>query len=619
MAMQSLGMIILILAVLLVVGVPISYSIGIASLFTILQTVPLDISVVTGAQRIFVGMSKFSLTAIPFFILAGNLMNQGGIAKRLVNFVMAILGKLPGALLVTNVGANALFGAISGSASAAAAAVGSMVREGEEEQGYDEALCAATNGASAPSGLLIPPSNALITYSLAAGGTSVAALFMAGYLPGIIWALCCMVVAIIIARKKGYKGTPGKFSWSNLGKATLQAIPSLSLIIVVIGGIIAGVFSATEGSAIAVVYALILGICYRNITWKSFWNIVVDSAKMSGMVVFLIGVSNILGWVMAFLQIPQAVSAALLGITDNPIIILLIMNVILLIAGTFMDVTPAILIFTPLFLPIVQTFGMDPIHFGLVLVYNLCIGNITPPVGNTLFTQRKTAQPRGCAAFFALFVVQDHFAVRFELRCGEIRLFQRDPAGAESFEVGAGAAGQPLQPHFQRRGDKDVQAVAVPQVGVAAVGTLGQHHRPQGRSHRRLQRAGVAVVGAVEGVPAGQQRGQHLGVKALPVEVAARLGQPRGGALLRPEKEVVGVDQGAVKAGGQQGGEGALAAAAPPVDGDEGAALAAAQRLDPADELLKARRRGDGCIQIVVFHGKIPLCVAMRAPFCLLL
>ena len=236
MAMQSLGMIILILAVLLVVGVPISYSIGIASLFTILQTVPLDISVVTGAQRIFVGMSKFSLTAIPFFILAGNLMNQGGIAKRLVNFVMAILGKLPGALLVTNVGANALFGAISGSASAAAAAVGSMVLEGEQEQGYDEALCAATNGASAPSGLLIPPSNALITYSLAAGGTSVAALFMAGYLPGVIWAVCCMVVAIIIARKKGYKGTPGKFSWGNLGKATLQAIPSLSLIVVVIGG-----------------------------------------------------------------------------------------------------------------------------------------------------------------------------------------------------------------------------------------------------------------------------------------------------------------------------------------------------------------------------------------------
>ncbi|MCD8082539.1 MAG: TRAP transporter large permease [Clostridiales bacterium] len=392
MAIQSLIMIIGVMAVLLVIGVPISYSIGIASLVTILQTVPLDVSVVTGAQRIFVGMSKFSLTAIPFFILAGNLMNQGGIAKRLVDFVMAILGKLPGALLVTNVGANALFGAISGSASAAAAAVGSMVREGEIEQGYDPDLCAATNGASAPSGLLIPPSNALITYSLAAGGTSVAALFMAGYVPGLVWALACMIVAVVIAKKNGYKGTPGKYDWKNLGVCTLRAIPALSLIIVVIGGIIGGVFTATEGSAIAVVYALILGILYRNISVKSFWRIVVESAKMSGMVVFLIGVSNILGWVMAFTQIPQAISDALLGITNNQYIILLIMNVILLISGTFMDVTPAILIFTPLFLPIVKTFGMNPVQFGLILVYNLCIGNITPPVGNTLFVAIKVGR-----------------------------------------------------------------------------------------------------------------------------------------------------------------------------------------------------------------------------------
>ena len=392
MAIQSLLIIVAVLVVLLIVGVPISYSIGISSLIAILQTVPLEVSVITGAQRIFVGMSKFSLTAIPFFILAGNLMNQGGIAKRLVNFVMAILGKMPGALLVTNVGANALFGAISGSASAAAAAVGSMVEEGEKEQGYDEALCAATNGASAPSGLLIPPSNALITYSLAAGGTSVAALFLAGYIPGIIWAVACMVVAVVIAKKKGYKGTPGKFDWGNLGRATLAALPSLSLIVVVIGGIVGGIFTATEGSAVAVVYALILGICYRNITLKSFWNIVVESAKMSGMVVFLIGVSNILGWVMAFTQIPQAISEVLLGVTQNPVIILLIMNIILLIAGTFMDVTPAILIFTPLFLPIVKTFGMDPVQFGLILVYNLCIGNITPPVGNTLFVAIKVGR-----------------------------------------------------------------------------------------------------------------------------------------------------------------------------------------------------------------------------------
>ena len=392
MAMESLGIILAVLLVLLALGVPISYSIGIASLAAILRIVPLEVSVVTAAQRTFVGMSKFSLTAIPFFILAGNLMNQGGIAKRLVDFVMVLLGKLPGALLVTNVGTNALFGAISGSASAAAAAVGSMVREGQEELGYDSALCAATNAASAPAGLLIPPSNALITYSLASGGTSVAALFLGGYVPGILWAVCCAAVAVILARRKGYRGMGGAVRGGDLGQAILRALPSLSLIVVVIGGIVGGIFTATEGSAIAVVYALILGICYRNITLRGLWKIVVDSTKMSGMVIFLIGVSNILGWVMAFTQVPQAVSEALLGLTRNRVLILLIMNLILLISGTFMDVTPAILIFTPLFLPIVETFGMSSVHFGLILVYNLCIGNITPPVGNTLFVAIKVGR-----------------------------------------------------------------------------------------------------------------------------------------------------------------------------------------------------------------------------------
>lgn len=199
---QALAVILIVLASLLIIGVPIAFSIGIASIVTIMSTVPLNVAVLTAAQRTFVGMSSFTLTAIPFFILAGNFMNEGGIAKRLVDFVMAILGKLPGALLVTNVGANALFGAISGSASAAAAAVGSMVKSGEEELGYDQGLSAATNGASAPSGLLIPPSNALITYSLVSGGTSVAALFLAGYIPGLIWALACTIVAVAVAKKK---------------------------------------------------------------------------------------------------------------------------------------------------------------------------------------------------------------------------------------------------------------------------------------------------------------------------------------------------------------------------------------------------------------------------------
>ena len=386
---QALAVILIVLAALLILGVPIAFSIGLASIVTILATVPLKVAVLTAAQRTFVGMSSFTLTAIPFFILAGNLMNEGGIAKRLVDFVMAILGKLPGALLVTNIGANALFGAISGSASAAAAAVGSMVKQGEEEMDYDKALSAAANGASAPAGLLIPPSNALITYSLVSGGTSIAALFLAGYLPGFLWALGCTIVAIIIALKKGYTGVEGKFSWSNLGLATLRALPALGLIFVVIGGIVAGVFTATEGSAISVIYALILGLIYKNLNFAKIIDILIESAKMSAIVVFLIGVSNILSWVMAFTGIPQMIGNALLSVTSSPIVLLLIMNIILLISGTFMDVTPAILIFTPLFLPIVESFGMSPVQFGIIIVYNLCIGNITPPVGNTLFVAIK--------------------------------------------------------------------------------------------------------------------------------------------------------------------------------------------------------------------------------------
>ena len=389
MSANALAIILISLVILLATGVPIAFSIGIASIITIITTVPANVATLTAAQRSFVGMSSFTLTAIPFFILAGNLMNEGGLAKRLVDFVMAILGKLPGALLVTNVGANALFGAISGSASAAAAAVGSMVKAKKEKQGYDKAVSASTNGASAPAGLLIPPSNALITYSLVSGGTSVAALFLGGYIPGLIWSIACIIVAIAIAKKKGYKANEGKFSFAVLGKATLRALPSLGLIVVVIGGIVAGIFTATEGSAISVLYSLILGFIYKNLNPQKVWTIVVESAKMSAIVVFLIGLSNILSWVMAFTGIPQMVGEALLKVSDNKYVIFLIMNIILLISGTFMDVTPAILIFTPLFLPIATQFGMHPVQFGLMIVYNLCIGNITPPVGNTLFVAIK--------------------------------------------------------------------------------------------------------------------------------------------------------------------------------------------------------------------------------------
>lgn len=385
MATQSLAIMLIILVLLLFLGIPISIAIALSAMGAILPVMPLDITVVTAAQRIFAGTSTFTLIAIPMFVLAGNIMNQGGIAKRIVDFVEALLGKIPGSLMLTNIGANALFGSISGSAAAAAAAVGGMVHEGEREAGYDMALATAANAASAPSGLLIPPSNALITYSLVSGGTSVAALFVAGYLPGIIWTLAAMIVAYIYARKLNYVGNTDAFDWNRLGKTTLQALLPMSLVVIVIGGIVTGIFTATEGSAIAVVYSLFLAmVVYRALTWEKLYAVLVDTAETSGMIVFLIGVSNILSWVMAFTGIPQAIAGALLNVTTNPIGILLIINIILLLAGTFMDVTPAILIFTPIFLPIVTSIGMSPIHFGIMLVYNLCIGNITPPVGNTL-------------------------------------------------------------------------------------------------------------------------------------------------------------------------------------------------------------------------------------------
>ena len=395
MAISSLIIMLVILALLLFFGIPISIAISLSAMGAILPVMPLDITVITAAQRIFAGTSSFTLIAIPMFVLAGNIMNQGGIAKRIVGFVEALLGKIPGSLMLTNIGANALFGAISGSAAAAAAAVGGMVQEGEREAGYDMALATAANAASAPAGLLIPPSNALITYSLVSGGTSVAALFVAGYLPGIIWALAGMVVAYYYARKFDYIGDKSDFDWNRLGKATVQAILPLSLIIIVIGGIVTGIFTATEGSAIAVVYSLFLGmVVYRSITFPKLYEILVDTAETSGMIVFLIGVSNILSWVMAFTGIPQAIAGGLLSITTNPIGILLIINIILLLSGTFMDVTPAILIFTPIFLPIVTSIGMSPIHFGIMLVYNLSIGNITPPVGNTLLVSLRVGDQK---------------------------------------------------------------------------------------------------------------------------------------------------------------------------------------------------------------------------------
>ena len=384
------GLIILILLVImLIAGVPIAVALGVSSVCAILPVMNIDVAVLTGSQRIFSGISVFSLLAIPFFILAGNIMNKGGIAVRLINLAKLITGRAPGALAQTNVLANMLFGSISGSGTAAASAMGSIIGPIEKEEGYDPNFSAAVNIATAPTGLLIPPSNVMITFSLVSGGTSVAALFMAGYIPGILWGLACMLVIYFIAKKRGYRAKT-KFTAKEAGKVVLQAIPCLLLIVIVIGGIIFGVFTATEGSVVAVVYSLILSLfVYKSIKIKDLPKIFKDSAEMTGIIIFLIGVSSIMSWVMAFTNIPAIVSAGLLAISSNKYVIFLLINVILLVVGTFMDMTPACLIFTPIFLPVCTALGMNTIHFGIMMIFNLCIGTITPPVGTTLFVGVK--------------------------------------------------------------------------------------------------------------------------------------------------------------------------------------------------------------------------------------
>ncbi|MEN8702349.1 TRAP transporter large permease [Bacillus infantis] len=388
-AIQAGLVLLVVFAFFLIIGTPIAFTIIISSVATAIVIFPMDKSIIIAAQKVATGVDKLTLLAIPFFILAGIIMNNGGIAVRLVNFAKVLSGRMPGSLAHTNIVGNMLFGAISGSAVASAAAMGGILGPMQEKEGYDKRFSATVNIASAPTGLLIPPSNVLITYSLVSGGTSVAALFMAGYLPGILWGLLTMLVAYIIAKRNNYpvsEKIPGKLKL----KLFLDAIPSLLLIIIVIGGITAGIFTATEGAAVAVVYALFLSmVVYRSLKFKDLPQILLETSKTTAIIMFLIAGSTIMSYVMTVAGIPQLISESILGITDNPIAILLIMNLILLLIGTFMDMTPAILIFTPILLPIATQLGMDPIHFGIMITMNLCIGSITPPVGNCLFIGSK--------------------------------------------------------------------------------------------------------------------------------------------------------------------------------------------------------------------------------------
>ncbi len=426
--------------VLLVIGVPIAFSIGISGILTMLVSIDVIPALTTFSQRMATGLDSFALLAIPFFILAGNIMNSGGIAIRLIDFARVLVGGIPGGVAMVNVLANMLFGAISGSAAASASAIGSIMQPEMKKEGYPENFSAAVNITSATTGLSIPPSNILIVYSLASGGVSITALFLAGYLPGILTGIGIMITAItmLVYRDKGigaalrtlgvvsviiiglllvYQGV--SFSKANFSpfanrlllylflaafavfgviktirnkekaldgtRKFLDAIPSLLMLVIVIGGIVAGFFTATEASAIAVLYSLILAFIYREMTFRHLPDIILRSVKTTGIVMLLVATCLGLSWIMAYQNIPQNVSEGLLALTSNPFMILLIINMLLLFVGIFMDMTPAVLIFTPIFLPIVSAMGVDPIHFGIIMVLNLSVGLCTPPVGSVLF------------------------------------------------------------------------------------------------------------------------------------------------------------------------------------------------------------------------------------------
>ncbi|WP_394918244.1 TRAP transporter large permease [uncultured Robinsoniella sp.] len=378
---------------LLAMSAPVSFSIIASALLTIIMFLSPGFGMFISAQKLVGGIDSFTLLAVPFFILAGLLMSSGGIAQRLINLALLVLGKVPGSLALTNIAGNAMFGSISGSGIAAATAIGGVMNPLEKKQGYDEGFSAAVNIATAPVGQLIPPTTAFIVFSAASGGTSVATLFMAGWIPGLLWAGLCMIVAFFYGKKHGYIIKREKLTGSVILKTIWDAIPSLLLVVIIIGGILSGYFTPTEASGIAVVYAFLLSVfVYKSIKLKEIPAILVDTGVMTAVVMLIIGASSILSFVLSFTGLPQAISNLLLGISDNKIVILLIINLILLIVGTFMDMAPALLIFTPIFLPIATNLGMDPIQFGVMIVMNLSIGTVTPPVGSVLFVGCSVAK-----------------------------------------------------------------------------------------------------------------------------------------------------------------------------------------------------------------------------------
>ncbi len=371
--------------VLLAMGAPIGICIVIASFSTMMLVLPFDISMFATAQKMFSSLDSFALLAVPFFVLSGVIMNSGGIAARLVNFAKLFTGKLPGSLSYTNIVGNMMFGAISGSAIAASTSIGGVMVPMSARGGYDRGFAAAVNIASAPTGMLIPPTTAFILYALASGGTSIAALFAGGLVAGVLWGVGCMLVTLVVAKRRNYR----VFFTVQKGmalKVAAEAIPSLLLIVIIVGGIVQGIFTAIEASAIAVVYTLLLTmVFYRTLKIKDLPSILLQTVVMTGVIMFLLATSSAMSFSMSITNIPAALSDMILGISANKLVILLVITVFLLIIGAFMDIGPAILIFTPILLPIMAKLGVDPVHFGIIMIYNLAIGTITPPVGSGLY------------------------------------------------------------------------------------------------------------------------------------------------------------------------------------------------------------------------------------------
>ncbi|MBT6033000.1 MAG: TRAP transporter large permease subunit, partial [Kordiimonadaceae bacterium] len=366
----SILILIITFLVLLLLNVPISISIGIATLATMMVTIDPTPAMTTMAQRMAGGINSFALLAIPFFVLSGILMGQGGIARRLIDFAKSILGRLPGGLAFVNIIASTLFGAISGSAIAATSAIGGFMIPAMKKEGYDPAFNAAVTVTASTTGLLIPPSNILIIYSLASGGVSIASLFIAGYIPGMLVALSLMIVCAIYAKIRNYP-VGEKAGLGEIVSAGFSALPSLFLIVLVIGGILGGIFTATEAGVVAVLYSLLLSVgIYREVHVTQLPAILLKAAETTAVVMLLIATSSAMSWILSYTNIPQDLSTFMLSLSDNPIVILLMINIILLLVGTFMDMTPAVLIFTPIFLPIAIGIGISPLQFGIMMVLN---------------------------------------------------------------------------------------------------------------------------------------------------------------------------------------------------------------------------------------------------------